>query len=74
MTANLSDKEIDDICSGLTQNSAKVRHLERLGLSVHQKPNGRPLISRSHYEVVMSLGMSSSQASNARNGPKWGVH
>lgn len=50
LTASLSDKEIDEICGGLTQNCAKVRYLERLGLSVRQKPNGKPLVSRACYE------------------------
>lgn len=42
----LSDAEVDDICDGLTQHAAMVRHLERLGLKVDRKPNGRPLVWR----------------------------
>lgn len=74
MNASLTDKEIDEICGGLTQNCAKVRYLERLGLSVRQKPNGRPLVSRTHYEIVMGAGQAASQVTSASNGPKWGVH
>lgn len=38
-----TDAEVDDLCAGLEQNAAKVRHLRRLGLRVDRKPNGRPL-------------------------------
>lgn len=41
-----SDEEIDDLCAGLSQSAAKVRHLRRLGLKVDRKPNGRPLAWR----------------------------
>ena len=74
MTASLTDTEIDDICGGLTQNCSKVRYLERLGLTVRQKPNGKPLVSRTHYELVMGIGQAAAQANSASNGPKWGVH
>lgn len=52
--STLTDAEIDEICAGLVQNCAKVRHLQGLGLVVKRKPNGRPLVSRAHYEAVMS--------------------
>lgn len=52
MTADLSDSEIDDVCNGLRQNAAKVRFLQRMGLFVRRKPNGRPLVNRMHYNVV----------------------
>lgn len=51
-TPDLTDAEIDDICGGLKQNAAKVRFLQRLGVQVARKPNGRPLVSRVHYEQV----------------------
>jgi len=40
MFPDLSDAEIDDICSGLKQNAAKVRHLIGLGLTVDRKQMG----------------------------------
>jgi hypothetical protein len=49
---DLTDDEVDHICAGLRQNAAKVRFLQRLKLRVERKPNGRPLVSRSHYEAV----------------------
>lgn len=55
-----SDAEVDDLCTGLKVNSAKVRHLESLGLTVKQKPNGRPLVMRSHAELTLS-GMKAAQ-------------
>ncbi len=51
---DLTDAEIDNICRGLTQNAARVRFLKRMGLVVRQKPNGRPLVNRSHYDEVTS--------------------
>lgn len=49
-----TDAEIDDLCAGYTTNAAKARHLERLGLTVHRKPNGRPLVIRAHAEAVLA--------------------
>ena len=50
----LTDEEVDDMCAGLSTNAVKVRRLRALGLVVNVKPNGRPLIVRSHAEAVMS--------------------
>ncbi len=55
MSPNLSDAEIDDICAGLTQSAAKVRFLTLLGFKVFRKPNGKPLVSREHYDWVMGI-------------------
>lgn len=49
-----TDSEVDDLCTGLVNNAAKVRHLKRLGLTVCTKPNGRPLLIRAHAEAVLS--------------------
>jgi hypothetical protein len=57
----LTDAEVDDICAGLKQNAAKVRFLERMGLKVRRKPNGRPLVSRTAYD---SLERPDARASN----------
>lgn len=52
MTPDLTDAEIDSICAGYTQSAAKCRYLRGLGLTVDRKPNGRPLVNRSHYDAV----------------------
>lgn len=49
---DLTDEEIDMICAGLKQNAAKVRFLQRLGVMVHRRPNGKPLVNRAHYDAV----------------------
>ena len=54
MTPWYTDQEIDDLCAGLQTNSAKVRHLRGQGLTVTQKPNGRPLVMRAHAEAVLA--------------------
>lgn len=51
---DLTDAEVDAICAGLTQNAAKVRYLRRMGLTVRQKPNGKPLVNRAHFELVLT--------------------
>lgn len=54
MTPWYTDREIDDLCAGLTNNAAMVRYLRAQGLTVNQKPNGRPLVMRAHAEAVLS--------------------
>ena len=50
----LADDEIDEICAPLVQHAAQVKHLQRLGMRVGRKPNGRPLVARSEFERAMS--------------------
>lgn len=52
--SDLTDQEIDALCEGLRQNAAKARYLRGLGLTVHTRPNGRPLVVRSHAERVLA--------------------
>lgn len=68
---DLSDYEIDTICAGLVQNAAKVRYLRKLGLTVRQKPNGKPLVNRSHYDAVMTNAIKN--APKHRPGIRWSV-
>jgi hypothetical protein len=51
---DLSDTEVDALCGGLRQNAAKVRYLIGLGLTVNVRPNGRPLVWRTHADQVLS--------------------
>lgn len=50
----LSDAEIDALCVPYTRNADKRRHLRAMGLIVNEKPNGRPVVVRSHAEAVLS--------------------
>ena len=54
MTPYLTDPEINEICAGLTQPAAMIRHLRQSGVTVLVKPNGRPLLSREHFHTVMA--------------------
>lgn len=54
MTPWYCDQEIDDLCDGLLTNAAKARYLRGQGLTVTRKPNGRPLVMRTHAEAVLS--------------------
>lgn len=49
----LTDDEVSDLCDGLVQPAAQVRYLVGMGFTVKTKPNGRPLVGRSHVESVL---------------------
>lgn len=70
-----SDQEIDDLCAGLHTNAAKVRHLRGQGLTVNQKPNGRPLVMRAHAESVLAglQHVQSVEAKGDKPGPNRGA-
>lgn len=63
---DLTDSEIDNICAGYRQNAARIRHLQKMGLNVNRKPNGRPIVNRAHYELVASGCVATKS-----NEPKW---
>jgi hypothetical protein len=46
MAPFLSETEVADMCSPLTQPAAQRRWLKKLGVEFKLKPNGRPLVSR----------------------------
>jgi len=73
MISDLTDAEIDSICDGYVQNAAKIRYLRAMGLTVHRKPNGRPLVNRAHYDAIMGCGMTRVAAKSDCQ-PVWGVH
>jgi hypothetical protein len=73
MSADLTDTEIDGICEGLTQNAARVRYLKRMGLVVRQKPNGRPLVNRAHYDAVTSGNTTSKKKVDPSREPAWSI-
>lgn len=52
----LTDAEVAEICAPLTNGAAQVRYLQRIGLAVQRKPNGRPLLMRSELERVLGAG------------------
>jgi hypothetical protein len=52
---HLTDAEVRDMVSPLTQPAAIVRWFKAQGFTVRKKPNGMPLISRSHFETMMAV-------------------
>ena len=71
---DLSDEEVDQICAGLIQNAAKVRYLQRIGLTVRVKPNGKPLVNRMHYDAAMNpIDCSYHAQQRSNRGPTWRV-
>lgn len=55
-TPYLTDTEINEICAPLKIGAAQRKHLERMGMLVKLKPNGRPLVARAEFERVMTGG------------------
>jgi hypothetical protein len=53
LSPNLTDAEVLAICEPLKLGGAQCKFLERLGMIVKRKPNGRPLIARGEFERVM---------------------
>ena len=50
----LTDAELRRIAEPLRQPAAITRWFKRAGFEVKRKPNGMPLVSRVHFEQVMS--------------------
>lgn len=66
-TSYLTDEEVDHICDGYVQNAAKTRFLTAIGLTVHTKPNGRPLVARKQFDSAVCSG----PALQLNSQPKW---
>lgn len=64
----LTDDELSGLCDGLVAPAAQVRFLQRLGLLVQRKPNGRPLLLRSELERVLGAARFEAQAHNHQSG------
>lgn len=67
--AHLTDAEITSICRPLVQGAAQVRYLRALGLLVKRRPDGRPLVSREHFNDVM--GRAAVGSGEGTPGPRW---
>lgn len=65
----LTDAEIAGICDGVTLPGAQCRHLQRIGLLVQRKPNGRPLVARSEFERVLGAGRFGQGQNEPSGGP-----
>ncbi len=67
----LTDAEIAEICEPLKSSAAQKRFLKSLGVVVNEKPNGKPLVVRSHIEWVLSgrIGPSAPPAFDPRTQP-----
>jgi hypothetical protein len=49
----LTDAEIADICAPLVVPGYQIKYLQRLGLIVNRKPNGKPLVARGEFDRVL---------------------
>lgn len=64
----LTDAEIDDMCAPLKVGAAKRKRLEKMGMLVKTKPNGRPLVARSEFERVLGAARMAPGQSDALAG------
>jgi hypothetical protein len=69
--ADLTDKEINNVCAPLTQNAAKIRFLQAMGLHVRRAADGRPLVNRAHYDAVTGRGKAPAPADEPAQEPAW---
>lgn len=60
----LTDAEVDELVAPLKQPAAQCRALQRMGLSVLRKPNGRAVVARSEFERVIGADRLGRQAQN----------
>lgn len=67
----LTDAEIAEICEPLKSPAAQKKFLRSLGVVVNEKPNGKPLVVRSHIEWVLSgrIGPTAPPAFDPRTQP-----
>jgi hypothetical protein len=64
----LTDTEVAEICAPLVMPAAQLRFLQRLGMVVKAKPNGRPLLARGEFERVM-IGRQPDASTKSANEP-----
>lgn len=69
-----TDAEVDELCDGLEQNAAKVRYLQRLGLKVDRKPNGRPLAWRPSAPAPQEQNQQATQTANVVGLQVWAAN
>ena len=69
MSIFLTDFEMRNICAPLVQPAAICRWFKRSGFVFKPKPNGMPLISRSHYEQVMGQAILSEAGRSVTDSP-----
>ena len=64
----LTQAEIAQICHPLRQHAAQVRYLRSLGLLVHRRPDGAPLVSRAEWNARLTSAPASKPAATT---PRW---
>lgn len=67
---NLTIEEIREV-TGRVNASAQIRWLQQMGFTVLRRADGKPLISRAHFEAVM--GSERSRAKTKKYEPNFGA-
>lgn len=71
----LTDAEIDEICRPRRQGAAQIRYLRSLGIKVHRRPDGTPLVWRRDVERTPAPTPEPAGATvGASNEPAWSRH
>jgi hypothetical protein len=65
----LTQAEIDEIVAPLKRCDAVCRWFAKNGFTFKKRPNGMPLISRSHFDAVTSGQVNSSETKDATQLP-----
>lgn len=66
----LTDAEIADICRPLRQGAARIRYLQALGIPVHRRADGTPLVWRRDVERAQASGGTMADV-RPSNEPRW---
>lgn len=65
---HLTQDEIASICHPLRQHAAQIRYLRSLGLLVHRRPDGSPLVSRTEWDTRLTTRP---QHTTTATHPRW---
>lgn len=67
----LTDAEIFEICRPRKQGAAQIKFLRSLGLKVHRRADGTPLVWRHEVERRQDVSQGSGATFLASNQPNW---
>lgn len=71
----LTDEEIFEICRPLRQGAAQIRQLKAMGIKVHRRPDGTPLVWRADVAQPSSAAAAAAGGGQstvgASNEPAW---
>lgn len=70
----LTDEELYEICRPRRQGAAQIRYLRSLGIKVHKRGDGTPLVWRADVERPSPAAGGAGATVAASNEPRWSRH